>query len=76
MIQRVREKFTCHDCEKFSQAPASFHVLAQGWASPSLLAMILFDKFGQHQPLDRQSERQAERVHPPWHSDDVFAASK
>jgi hypothetical protein len=24
---------------------------------PSLLAMILFEKFGQHQPLNRQAER-------------------
>jgi len=57
VIQHVREKFTCRDCEKISQAPAPFHVLARGWAGPSLLAMILFEKFGQHQPLNRQSER-------------------
>src|SRR5262249_15036990 len=31
----VREKFTCRDCEKISQAPAPFHVLARGWAGPS-----------------------------------------
>jgi transposase len=59
VIQRVREKFTCRDCEKISQAPAPFHVLARGWAGPSLLAMILFEKFGQHQPLNRQAERYA-----------------
>src|SRR6266571_4329124 len=47
------------DCEKISQAPAPFHVLARGWAGPSLLAMILFEKYGQHQPLNRQSERYA-----------------
>jgi transposase len=29
----------------------------RGWAGPSLLAMILFEKFGQHQPLNRQAER-------------------
>src|SRR5580693_7749263 len=29
----------------------------RGLAGPSLLAMILFEKFGQHQPLNRQSER-------------------
>src|SRR5205823_5798666 len=28
-----------------------------GFAGPSLLAMILFEKYGQHQPLNRQSER-------------------
>src|SRR3954452_17293399 len=59
VIQHIREKFTCRDCEKISQAPASFHVLARGWAGPSLLAMILFEKFGQHQPLNRQAERYA-----------------
>ena len=30
-----------------------------GFAGPSLLAMVLFEKFGQHQPLNRQSERYA-----------------
>src|ERR1022692_4419792 len=59
VIQHVREKFTCRDCEKISQAPASFHVIARGWAGPSLLAMGLFEKFGQHQPLNRQAERYA-----------------
>lgn len=59
VIQHVREKFTCRDCEKISQAPAPFHVVARGWAGPSLLAMILFEKYGQHQPLNRQSERYA-----------------
>src|SRR5229473_333921 len=59
VIQHVREKFTCRDCEKISQAPAPFHVTARGWAGPSLLAMILFEKYGQHQPLNRQAERYA-----------------
>jgi transposase len=59
VIQHVREKFTCRDCETISQAPAPFHVIARGFAGPSLLAMILFEKFGQHQPLNRQAERYA-----------------
>src|SRR5438034_2205827 len=59
VIQHLREKFTCRDCEKISQAPAPFHVIARGWAGSSLLAMILFEKYGQHQPLNRQSERYA-----------------
>jgi transposase len=59
VIQHVREKFACRDCEKISQAPAPFHVIARGWAGPSLLAMILFEKYGQHQPLNRQAERYA-----------------
>src|SRR5947207_6007249 len=59
VIQHVREKFACRGCEKISQAPAPFHVIARGWAGPSLLAMILFEKYGQHQPLNRQAERYA-----------------
>jgi transposase len=57
VVQTVREKFTCRDCEKITQPPAPFHVTPRGWAGPSLLAMILFEKYGQHQPLNRQSER-------------------
>jgi len=57
VIQHVREKFSCRDCEKISQPPAPFHVTPRGWAGPSLLAMIMFEKFGQHQPLNRQSEQ-------------------
>jgi transposase len=59
VIQHVREKFSCRDCETIAQAPAPFHVIPRGWAGPSLLAMILFEKFGQHQPLNRQAERYA-----------------
>jgi transposase len=37
--------------------PAPFHVTPRGFAGPNLLAMTLFEKFGQHQPLNRRSER-------------------
>jgi transposase len=57
VVQIVREKFTCRACERISQAPAPFHVLPRGFAGPSLLAMVLFEKYGQHQPLNRQSDR-------------------
>ena len=59
VIQHVREKFTCRDCEAISQPPAPFHAIPRGLAGPSLLAMILFEKYGQHQPLNRQAERYA-----------------
>ena len=59
VIQTVREKFSCRDCENIGQAPAPYHVMPRGWAGPSLLAMILFEKYGQHQPLNRQAERYA-----------------
>ena len=42
-----------------SQAPAPLHVIPRGRAGPSLLAMNMFEKFGQHQPLNRQAERYA-----------------
>jgi transposase len=57
VIQTVREKFSCRACETIAQPPAPFHVIPRGFAGPNLLAMILFEKFGQHQPLNRQSER-------------------
>ncbi len=57
VIQTVREKFSCRDCEKITQPPAPFHVVPRGWAGPSFLAMLLFEKYGQHQPLNRQADR-------------------
>jgi transposase len=55
VIQTVREKFTCRRCEGITQPPAPFHPIARGRAGASLLAMILYAKFGEHQPLNRQS---------------------
>lgn len=57
VIQTVRERFSCRDCETITQPPAPFHVVPRGWAGPSFLAMLLFEKYGQHQPLNRQAER-------------------
>jgi transposase len=59
VIQTVREKFTCRECEEITRPPAPFHVTPRGFAGPNLLAMVLFEKFAQHQPLERQSERYA-----------------
>ena len=59
VIQTVREKFTCRACEKISQPPAPFHATPRGWAGPNLLATIVFEKYGQHQPLNRQRDRYA-----------------
>ena len=57
VLQTVREKFSCRDCEKITQPPAPFHTVPRAWAGPSFLAMLLFEKYGQHQPLNRQAER-------------------
>ena len=59
VIQTVREKFACRDCEKISQPPAPFHAMPRGWAGPNLLATIVFEKYGAHQPLNRQRDRYA-----------------
>jgi transposase len=59
VIQTIREKFTCWSCEKITQPPAPFHVIARARAGASLLAMILYAKFGEHQPLNRQSDSYA-----------------
>lgn len=57
VVQTVRERFSCRACEAITQPPAPFHPTPRGFAGPNLLAMVLFEKFGQHQPLNRQSER-------------------
>jgi transposase len=57
VTEHVREKFSCRSCEKIAQPPAPFHVIARGFAGPSLLAMILVDKYANHQPINRQSEQ-------------------
>ena len=59
VIQTVRERFTCRACETITQTPAPFHPIARGRAGPELLAMILEAKFGQHLPLNRQSDTYA-----------------
>jgi transposase len=66
VIETVREKFTCRDCEKISQPPSPFHATPRGFIGPQLLATMLFDKFGMHIPLNRQSVRfKAERIDLP-----------
>jgi len=57
VTEHVREKFSCRSCETITQPPAPFHAIARGFAGPSLLAMILVDKYANHQPLNRQSEQ-------------------
>ena len=61
VVQTVREKFSCRACEAITQPPAPFHPIARGRAGPNLLATVLEAKFGQHLPLNRQSETYARR---------------
>jgi len=57
VIQHVREKFSCRSCQTITQPPAPFHAIARGRAGAGLLADVVFNKFGLHLPLHRQSER-------------------
>src|SRR6201982_1107344 len=57
VIETVREKFTCRDCEKISQPPAPFHATPRGFIGPQLLATILFDKFAMHSPCNPKAAR-------------------
>jgi transposase len=59
VTEHVREKFSCRSCERITQPPAPFHAIARGFAGPSLLAMMLVQKYANHQPLNRQSEQYA-----------------
>jgi transposase len=57
VIQTVREKVSCRQCEKISQPPAPFHVTPRGMFGPHFLANIAFQKYGLHQPLNSQRDR-------------------
>jgi transposase len=59
VVQTVRPKVSCRACQTIMQPPAPFHVTPRGWAGASFLAMIAFEKYGQHQPLNRQRDRYA-----------------
>jgi len=59
IVEHVREKFSCRDCESITEAPAPSHPIPRGFAGPSLLAMVLVSKFLLHQPQNRQSDAYA-----------------
>jgi len=59
VTEHVREKVSCRSCETITQPPAPFHAIMRGFAGPSLLAMMLVEKYANHQPLNRQSEQYA-----------------
>jgi len=45
IIEHIREKFSCRDCEAITEAPAPSHPIPRGFAGPGLLAMVLVNKF-------------------------------
>ena len=57
VVQTVREKVSCRQCEKIHQPPAPFHVTPRGMFGPHFLASLVFQKYGLHQPLNSQRDR-------------------
>ena len=45
IIEHIREKFSCRDCEAITEAPAPSHPIPRGFAGPGLLALVLVNKF-------------------------------
>jgi transposase len=60
VIETVRERFSCRDCETIMQPPAPFHVTPRGMFGPHFLASLVFEKYGMHNPLNRQRDRYAQ----------------
>jgi transposase len=56
VIRHVRPKFACAGCERVVEAPAPARPIDHGLPGPGLLAHVLVSKYGDHQPLYRQSQ--------------------
>jgi transposase len=56
VIRHVRPTFACAGCERVVEAPAPARPIERGLRGPGLLAHVLVSKYGDHQPLYRQSE--------------------
>jgi transposase len=56
VIQQVRPKLACTQCDKIVQAEAPSRPIARGLAGPGMLAHVVVAKYCDHLPLYRQSE--------------------
>jgi transposase len=56
VIQHVRPKLACPECERIVQSPAPSRPIERGLAGPGLLAHILVSKYCDHLPLYRQAQ--------------------
>ncbi len=59
VIKIIRPKYDCRCCQKLVQGEAPQRVINKGLASAALLTQVMVDKYLDHQPLYRQSERMA-----------------
>jgi transposase len=56
VIQHVRPKLACPECERIVQAEAPSRPIARGLAGAGLLAHVLVSKYADHLPLYRQAQ--------------------
>ena len=56
VIQHVRPKMACPDCERIVQREAPSRPIERGLAGPGLLAHVLVSKYADHLPLYRQAQ--------------------
>jgi transposase len=56
VVRHARPKLSCRACETVVQAPMPSLPIERGRPGPALLAHVLVAKYGDHQPLHRQSE--------------------
>ncbi|MCF8509937.1 MAG: hypothetical protein K9G43_00670 [Rhodobacteraceae bacterium] len=56
-VRDLQEKFACNTFEKIIKPAAPFYPIPRAWAGPNFLAMIVYTKYGQHQPQNLQAER-------------------
>ena len=52
VVERMREKITCRDCDGIAETSAPSHAIPRGFAGPNLLASVLVSEFMLHQPLN------------------------
>ena len=56
VIQHVRPKLACPQCERIVQVEAPSRPIPRGLAGPGLLAHVLVSKYADHLPLYRQAQ--------------------
>jgi transposase len=57
VLKIVRPKFSCPCCQTMVQGEAPQRVIPKGFASAALIGQVLLDKYLDHQPLYRQSQK-------------------
>lgn len=64
VIETVRPKYSCRQCEKIVQAPAPSKAIARGKLSFAALSHVMMAKWGYHLPFYRQARMMAAKGVP------------